>query len=77
MEEKRDLFTIEVCLAGVVNKVEGIADGEKAKHIREVLAEGHRWVEPVIERPQIADWILEEVCNMYHNNIHNHTVYTH
>ena len=63
MEEKRDFFTIEVCLQGVINAVEERAEQEKKAHIREVLASGMRWEEPVVQKPQIIDWIREEVLN--------------
>jgi len=71
MEAQRDFFTIEVCLQGVVNAVEERAEKEKKVKIREVLAAGLKWEEPVVQKPQIVDWIREEVMNqqsIIHNN---------
>jgi hypothetical protein len=61
LEAQRDRFTIEVCLQGIINAVEERADKEKQARIREVLAAGLRWEEPVLQRPQIMDWITDEV----------------
>jgi hypothetical protein len=63
MEEKRDFFTIEVCLQGVIDGVVERADKEKLQRMREVLALGQKWVEPVVQKPQIMDWIREEVLS--------------
>lgn len=63
MEAQKDLFTIEVCLQFIINGVEERADKEKRAKIRETLAMGLRWEEPVVQKPQIKDWILEEVLS--------------
>jgi hypothetical protein len=67
MEEKKDFFTIEVCLQGVINSVVERADREKAAKIREVLAMGEKWVEPPEYRPQIIELIEEEVMSQQAN----------
>ncbi len=63
MEAQRDFFTIEVCLQGIINGVEERAEKEKKVKIREVLAAGLKWEEPVVQKPQIIDWIREEVVS--------------
>jgi DNA-directed RNA polymerase subunit RPC12/RpoP len=63
LEAQKDRFTIEVCLQGVINAVEERADKEKRARIREVLAMGIKWEEPVVQKPQIIDWITDEVVS--------------
>lgn len=67
IEEKRDFFTIEVCVESIVNGVLEIAEKEKRLQINEVLARGEQWVEPEVEHAAIVDWIREEVLALQSN----------
>jgi len=62
IEAKRDLFTIEVTLQGIINEVIIRSEKDKQTEINAILASGQKWIEPVVIKPQIKDWILEEVC---------------
>jgi hypothetical protein len=61
IEAKRDVFTIEVTLQGIIDQVIIRSEKEKYDQKNAILASGQKWIEPEVIKPLIRDWILEEV----------------
>ena len=61
IEARRDYFIVETCTMYIVDGVESRLDFERKAKIRDALAKGEVYVEPPVERPQLRDWLLDEV----------------
>lgn len=67
LEAKKDFFTIEVCLQGIIEKVIEKNEIEKKTAMLQAFATGKQYEEPFTIQYFIMDWIREEVCSQQNN----------
>ncbi len=63
LEEKKDRFTIEVCLRNMVDQVIEKIETEKKHAMFQAIATGKKYEEPVLLQGNVMEWITEEVVS--------------
>jgi hypothetical protein len=63
MEEKKERFTIEVCLRNMVDQVIDRIEIEKKNTMFQAIATGKKYEEPVLVQGNLMAWIVEEVIS--------------